>query len=122
MHKVNRNVSRGWLRTMAQTVWQGGRKRPAVLSAQTAERLISTGKDSELHRLVKREGISLSEAIKRVQQVVAGKPRSAAPRRAAPPSNSVELITTPLPADAGSWDQAIAKVNAEYRVTAPLKG
>ncbi|WP_456816195.1 hypothetical protein [Bradyrhizobium sp. USDA 4508] len=105
---MNRNITRGWLRTLAQTIWQAGKKRPAVISTQTAERLIGSGKDQELHRLVKREGISLSEAIKRVQQVVASKPRSVAPRRAAP-SSSVELITTPRPADAGSWDRAIRR-------------
>ncbi|MCP1851232.1 MULTISPECIES: hypothetical protein [unclassified Bradyrhizobium] len=116
---VNRNVTRGWLRTMAQTIWQGGKKRPAVISTQTAERLIGSGKDQELHRLVKREGISLSEAIKRVQQAVASKPCSVAPRKAAAPSSSAELITTPRPADAGNWARAIAGVNAEFKVGSP---
>ncbi|MCA1399353.1 hypothetical protein [Bradyrhizobium sp. BRP56] len=116
---MNRNITRGWLRTMAQTVWQGGKKRPAVISAQTAERLISSGKDQELHRLVKREGISLSEAMKRVRQVVASKPCAAASGRTTHhPSSTVELITTPRPVeDGGGWDRAIARVNTEFGVS-----
>ncbi|MGF6309948.1 hypothetical protein ABIB82_004055 [Bradyrhizobium sp. i1.8.4] len=118
MHKIDQNVSRGWLRSMTQMRWHRGQSLKAAISSQTAERLIKAGKDREIYSSVKRHGVSLADAIKRVQQIVAVKPRSAAPTRSAPPRANVELVTTPHPVeDSGGWDRAIAKVNAEFGVS-----
>ncbi|MVT71062.1 hypothetical protein GPL21_39150 [Bradyrhizobium pachyrhizi] len=125
--------------------WLRGEAQRGNISACSAERLIGASLDPYLYDFVKRKGMTLSDAVKKlddvdrqrsspnqrqvvqrvvdavkqhVQKAAAARQRPAAPRRAAP-SSSVELVTTPRPADAGNWDRAAAKVNAEFKVASP---